>query len=884
MASLFVMCIAVPDGTAKMPKARREPGGAKYWRLPRPHWFQQLLTKNEGNALLKPATKSKKHNLLEGLMLLKLKPGATFNGLQTPWSQEDFLLFAHHGHPWDAFTMSVSQAVVFSPPIMIPVPATQTKSPLMVARDMTIPPTTEIRCAAANNRGRALNEHQMCTLLQIPPEEWNVIRSAILCIHVPEPILHLINRKAWTAVMFRQSWMIARRLSNLRGIFQNLGFPPHEWVEQLLQSGRINSMFETPPVAPAALFRESAARTATHLRAHFGKILAGMDDDDDEATSASDDLERVLHHLDQLSGIGSTTPPRLRYEPETLVRSLLTAMRLRNRGELGQVVMDSLATVFPELRSNAARDSVLPMSTHRLPTASTLSKRQLQLDAALCLHWRKKFLTHKFVFFLRADASPQAGNDWLLSLVQMVQQDKLPECLHAAQVLWNSVQQIASAVEADNIVHLSEAAHARAKAAHFLRSHLELHRQVPTAIGSGAASLDQKAKLLVHKFLVESPSPRAAADLLSCVRAVCVDLGTEVGFPDITGATAADYLPSWLRSQSSDGIESDVEHEHKAACLDLPDDCEHLMPHALVSPGILHIVNNMADSMTQALPHFADWLPGFKAVAHLLGTGHLRKRFVATCLVGRFTDLQSLFAKNLASITKWRWSTIVNVVSELLPLKAALIAAWDPQKFLMQSAQEGGVEGRGPGHLETALITSSIRDKKWWVYTHMVFMLHKWADTVGKWAEGCACHFWLRSGKNSDGQDMPAHSRELLLSATRTLVPPYDVSDGPDFQCPLAGRRGVELACGELNSHLRSVTSNFLAELLPLCMELSEPDADHILSDYRVGAAHMELTIQQKLFCWTTLPWKLCGLGAPAEGTARRIAAECLREFDAFSP
>ena len=878
MASLFVLGIPVTDGTAKMPKARREPGGAKYWRLPRPQWLQHSLSKNEGDALLKPTLKSKKQSLPEGLMLLKLKPGATFNGLLTPWSQEDFLLFAHHGRPWDAFTMVVSQAVVFTPPILLPVPATQTKSPLMVAKHFTIPATTEIRCIAANNRGRAMSEQQMCTLMQISPEQWEQIRSAILCIHVPEPIMHLISRKAWSAVMFRQSWMSARRRTDLRNTFEQLGYPPREWVQELVQSGRLHSTFETPQAASAIAFRESAARTATHLRVHFPQILSGMDDDD--AASASFDLERVLQHLDLLSGVGSTTPPRLRYEPETLVRSLLTAMQLRNRGELGQVVTNSLATVFPELRSSFGRESALPMSAQQLPTASTLSKRQLQLDAALCLHWRKTFTSQRFVFFLWADASPQAGNDWLLSVVQMVQQDKLQECLKAAHALWESVHEIALAVEASNIARLSEAAHARAKAAHLLRSHLVLHRQVPTAIGSGAASLDHKARLLVHKFLVESPSPRAAADLLSCVRAVCVDLGTEFGLPDITGATVADYLPSWLRRPSSDGMESDVEHDTRPSSPDVPDDCEHLMPHALISPGILHIVNNMADSMSQALPHFAEWLPGFKAVARLLGIGFLRKRFVATCLVGRFSDLQGLFAKNLPSIAKWRWSTIVHVASEMLPLQVALTAAWDPQKFLLQSANEPGGEAQGHGHLETALITSSIRDKKWWVYTHMVLILHNWADAFGKWAEGCGCHFWLRSGKNSDGEDMPAQSCELLLSAIRTLAPPFDTCDGPGFQCPLAGRRGVELACGELSSHLKRITSTFLTELLPLCMELPEPDADAIVSDYRIGTAHMELTIQQKLFCWTTLPWKLCGLGSPNEATARRIAVECLREFD----
>ena len=92
--------------------------------------------------------------------------------------------------------------------------------------------------------------------------------------------------------------------------------------------------------------------------------------------------------------------------------------------------------------------------------------------------------------YLWCDSSPQAGVDWLLSIIDYIAEDHLEECHQKYQALYRSTSLIQQSVEDVNL--LAEIAVNRADAIKFLRQKLHRHRQMPMGLGSGASKLENK--------------------------------------------------------------------------------------------------------------------------------------------------------------------------------------------------------------------------------------------------------------------------------------------------------------------------------------------------------------------------------------------------------
>ena len=173
-------------------------------------------------------------------------------------------------------------------------------------------------------------------------------------------------------------------------------------------------------------------------------------------------------------------------------------------------------------------------------------------------------------------------------------------------------------------------------------------------------------------FFAEGESAGAAKHLMSCIRSVCADMGTEMSVPDIAGCNSGDYLLHWMNE--STGLELEPELRYCGATV--PDACEDefLMPNALLSAGLVHILHNLSMEVDAALPWWPDWLEGFRCLTHLLHKSHLRQRFVARCLLGtKHERFAPLFESGVHYVAKWRWGALNNALAKLLPLRAALI-------------------------------------------------------------------------------------------------------------------------------------------------------------------------------------------------------------------
>ena len=124
----------------------------------------------------------------------------------------------------------------------------------------------------------------------------------------------------------------------------------------------------------------------------------------------------------------------------------------------------------------------------------------------------------------------------------------------------------------------------------------------------------------------------------------------------------------------------------------------HVLLFSILSPGVLHVVNNMADEMSEDLPGYATWLPCFKAI---VGFPSEEASGWSQCLQGTaFEGQAALLTKgSVPAAAKWRWGTVVRSLSKLIPLQKLLTAAWNPQMFLGKHAPSN-LESDGGDNIE----------------------------------------------------------------------------------------------------------------------------------------------------------------------------------------
>eukprot|EP00971_Amphidinium_carterae_P079120 1565409-Amphidinium_carterae.1 len=199
-------------------------------------------------------------------------------------------------------------------------------------------------------------------------------------------------------------------------------------------------------------------------------------------------------------------------------------MRLRHYKDLGEVVKDGLLAVFPHVPRQVVMNH-LGVDV-RLPS---------QIDAALCSYYQRFFSEEQYSIYVWADSSPQAGHDWLLSMLLLIPKRQLANALAQWHVLLASVDQLGKSYDRVNAQEeCVNILHERMVAGRVLKECMLLHRQVPAALAHGASSLDHKARLLTRKFVVESLSPSHASNLMNNVVVLCTDMGTEGGLADVT--------------------------------------------------------------------------------------------------------------------------------------------------------------------------------------------------------------------------------------------------------------------------------------------------------------------------------------------------------------
>lgn len=207
-------------------------------------------------------------------------------------------------------------------------------------------------------------------------------------------------------------------------------------------------------------------------------------------------LEEACLRLRSFASIGGggSSFANQKVQPDAVVKALLAAMNLRNRAQLGETFNLAFQSLFPG-------HSAIPTNDFKVLSAATLSQKQIEVDSSYCCFWRDRFESHKGPIYVYADSSPQAGSDYLLSIVTLIDDCKLPDCMQAACFLEQSVGSFQEAYAADDKDRMSETARQRHERGEFLKQAVHVHRRVPMRLGSRASSLDHKLRPLVRKFL-----------------------------------------------------------------------------------------------------------------------------------------------------------------------------------------------------------------------------------------------------------------------------------------------------------------------------------------------------------------------------------------------
>ena len=283
--------------------------------------------------------------------------------------------------------------------------------------------------------------------------------------------------------------------------------------------------------------------------------------------------------------------------------------------------------------------------------------------------------------------------------------------------------------------------------------------------------------------------------------------------------------------------------------------------------GMLHIVSNLTKDISGALLHWLVFLEELRHVRRLLSHKWSKQRFMNHLL---HDEPLSHFRKDIETfkggVYEGRWGSVMTAVQDLLPLKNIVRGAWSKHRFL---AGRGVEEQRQDGSAKSVKVDvadGAITSNLFWAYLVMIDFLAEALMALTHWSERCPC--CSRRERNFYGS-----TRARREAWYRTL---YAV-----LRCPMAGRRGPEMARGEWRQVIRGLFSiaNASLRMHPAVQVLSDGDKATVLADFSRARRHILITLNFKLSPWAQLPYVLIGLGHHDEEKARWCGERALQLY-----
>jgi hypothetical protein len=375
--------------------------------------------------------------------------------------------------------------------------------------------------------------------------------------------------------------------------------------------------------------------------------------------------------------------------------------------------------------------------------------------------------------------------------------------------------------------------------------------QVST-FGYGASNLAFKFRNMLHGVLLKCETDKDLDEFRNSVLSWTSDQGGERKLGDCAFAVAAsvENLRRIACQVTADDL--DLSNNQSAVC--------YMWPRAWYMPGHIHILFNALETTVKNSrmwrTAFSD---GLTAVAKILNSSGLRRRFLVTCMSGASAVEQSPITRINKQLLDWRWESLGHLLDELVPIVPILVKFWNLARM------RGGSEIDGLSAIDAASlgICDLFLHTRWLLPS--LELLRLVSHTINRWSgwlEGCACHehIW-----NATGSWVARQKR-------------FKEATGLD-SCPLKGCRGCEMASGGVNDwleRLRTCDSPLLTRLL---FEVSVHDRSELICTLQCLKDSLTEELSAKFDMWHHLPYSLLGLASSDIQVAKSAAKACRNEW-----
>ena len=211
------------------------------------------------------------------------------------------------------------------------------------------------------------------------------------------------------------------------------------------------------------------------------------------------------------------------------------------------------------------------------------------------------------------------------NIMQSVSVQQVQACAYLVIFALGSARQL---TDSDN----DEALELEVHLLSFLAARMRLHHLPLVVLGSGRATLADKFSCLMHGFLLEAGGDcESLIQYCSEVRVITTDFGTEYGLSRV-GAVSINNLFPWISGKQVEAVECGLDDdgfdpvELQDPHLNHPVSLEEAIP----VPGILHILHNASNSLTDSLKCLDACVGQLSVVAKFLAQPFTRDRLLET--------------------------------------------------------------------------------------------------------------------------------------------------------------------------------------------------------------------------------------------------------------
>ena len=184
--------------------------------LPETKWFSCLLEshglqhmRSASKPMPKPPGEAKvKDNTVSSSLLVRLRPGVQYEGPLTHWNQESLYLWNFFQRPADAYTIEIAARFKLEPPVCL---AGKRRIHAWVWCPEIPPQLDDFSNQARNALGVTL-------------EQWMHFQQEPLCIFLPNALIELAKRSAWSSLLFAASLCKDRGTPGMHQLQKSLGF------------------------------------------------------------------------------------------------------------------------------------------------------------------------------------------------------------------------------------------------------------------------------------------------------------------------------------------------------------------------------------------------------------------------------------------------------------------------------------------------------------------------------------------------------------------------------------------------------------------------------------------------------------------------------------